>query len=402
MTVFLHRGAGRLAVFAVALCLAATGALARTQGDVPSAPVVAAALPDPGPPDAEREALGASLAQKFLAAMDFNRTMEKSFSSERFADLAKMRPEWPAMISEAVVTTIEESPQEIANLMGRFYAATFSTGELRSAVAYLQTPGGAAFLNVMHETAMGRPRPALSPEDQAALNRMRATPDGAAFFNRLAASKATANSFATDFMVVVLPKAMRRFGEKADAAEAARQAAAGAQSASDRAGAELSAVLMDSLDLPGLMAKANLSDVQGFDARAEWTPILKAAFADALVERRPQIDRAVGHAFAGYFTLAELKAGISMFSSPAGRALMRQLSDRQAGRPTPPLSRATQVALDRFGKTKIGASFAVKFSNVQVAFRPAMQDVSAIMFADAIRLFGARTEALEASRRPAT
>jgi hypothetical protein len=197
---------------ALALCVGAP-AMSRAQA---TAPAPAAA------PTSEAERLGAQLAGVLLDAIDLKGALRQGMSrgAEGFA-MFKSRPEWRTMLLEAMAEEFAAKRTQIAAVIGRSLARKLSEGELRAGVALLTSPGVADYIAEAARKGgeAGEPPAAV----QRAMQRTVRTAEGRDFLQKFSrADEMLTPEDQEAAAIIVVPGAFQRFGQRAEAAEAAR------------------------------------------------------------------------------------------------------------------------------------------------------------------------------------
>ncbi len=184
-----------------------------------------AAAPAAQSPEAEQ--LGDEMAGLLMKDVDYGALLNGNMGDldSSFAQL-KGRPEWPDMFKQSVLEEIQADAPVFNRLIGHAFAGYFTLDELRSGVAFMRGPAGADLAKVVAEGALGHDVK-LSPATIDAIQTAARDPAVAAFFEKFGKIGTLLDGVKTDFVAAFLPGVFRRFGEKAGAAEAAREAAMG-------------------------------------------------------------------------------------------------------------------------------------------------------------------------------
>lgn len=181
---------------------------------VAAAPAVAA--------ETEEARLGIEVIHIVFEAIGFESTMLAEFTKEMKGSFGEVkgRPEWEQLFRDAAAEEFAHDRTDIERLVGRKMAAGFTLAELRAGAAFLRTPGVAAAL-----FDKSRPKDAPMPPDlKKASDRLEKSADGRSFVLKLGRTEVF-DASEDEVMAMLLPGLLRRFGEKAEAAEAARAAA---------------------------------------------------------------------------------------------------------------------------------------------------------------------------------
>ena len=192
---------------------------------LPAAPASAQSVGAPAAMVATPEArqLGTRLAHKLFSVIDFKALiLQKSPDLASMFDSVKVRPEWPGLMKDALLEQFDHDMPVMERLVGDQFANTFTIGELRAGVAFLDGPAGPDFLALVAAGGRGGPRPTISKEGLRSMDRFIHTQDGASFMAKLGKMEPMIDAIQADYLAVFLPDLFISFGEKARAAEAAR------------------------------------------------------------------------------------------------------------------------------------------------------------------------------------
>ena len=203
-------------VLAAALAAAAVVAGAPAWCQIPRAAAPAAAQD-------ERLEPALRIARVILSAADFKSLLQKAMQQAMTgsdADWMKLRPEWSGFMSDAMAEELDARQGKLELLLARPFLDGFTVGELRAGAEFMESPGVAESLRASMATDDKVPP---SPAVKKALQRLAKNRDGVRFIEKFGAMNAP-DAIKTDFAIAFLPGVMRRFGEKAEAAEAAREA----------------------------------------------------------------------------------------------------------------------------------------------------------------------------------
>ncbi|NEX92474.1 hypothetical protein [Caulobacter sp. 17J65-9] len=199
-----------VAVVAVAaVCLVAPSALAQTS---------------------EMEQLGTELAHTLFEAADLDAAMTAGMNAElpelgkAFAEIGG-RPEWTAMVMEAAKEELAADRPALERIMGREFVHDFTPAELRAGITFLKSPSGVAMLKAATAQTASQPAPPMTRAVQKDIERFMRTPEGRAFMDKFAKVGDSMEGAKSDILAEIFPGLLRRFGEKAEAAEKAREAA---------------------------------------------------------------------------------------------------------------------------------------------------------------------------------
>jgi hypothetical protein len=201
----------------------AAAALAFAAPAVASSPSTLAA-----PPPAASAEAATALAHELLRAINFERLLLASTDGfeKSFADF-KARPDWAGMMREACIEEFRVQQPTLERLMGEHMARMFTAEEIRAGAELFAGPAGDEFRAAIDAAAQKKPPPPMSKAAQAAIQKILARPEGRGFFDKLSRFDQITDGVEEDFMAAYLPAVLIRFGQKAQAAEAARKSAAG-------------------------------------------------------------------------------------------------------------------------------------------------------------------------------
>lgn len=170
----------------------------------------------------EGAALGAELAHQMFSAMNFTEIMRgKLASMASFDELAKYRPEWKPLMADSIAEELTADAPAIERIVGRRLAEQLTLDELRAGVVMLNDP---AARQLFASAAAGGGRPTAPPAFGPDFRRAAQSTAGQSLMRKLGDFNAIMNQqVQADIVAEVAPGALRRFGERAEAAERARQ-----------------------------------------------------------------------------------------------------------------------------------------------------------------------------------
>jgi hypothetical protein len=124
---------------------------------------------------------------------------------------------------------MEHDRPQIDRLIAARIGPEFTLGELRIGVAAMDTPASMTFFKAIAAAKeAGKPSPDPSPEAVKTFQRLIKDKDGRSFLDKLTKfNSGMMKDLEQPMAVEMVPGLLRRFGEKAEAAEARRKAAAG-------------------------------------------------------------------------------------------------------------------------------------------------------------------------------
>ncbi|HEX4183419.1 MAG TPA: DUF2059 domain-containing protein [Caulobacteraceae bacterium] len=188
---------------------------------------IAAALLLAGPAFAqpsEAQRLSRSVAHDLISALDLKAMLMQSEPSlEHSFDSFNARPEWPGLMRVAAHETFDSDLPAIEQMFAGALAQRFTVGELQAAVAFFKSPGGEYALAVVAAQSRNQAAPPISVLQKQSMRAFARNADGASFIHKFADLNAIMPSLEQDFIALIMPDLLIRFGEKAKAAEAARQ-----------------------------------------------------------------------------------------------------------------------------------------------------------------------------------
>lgn len=180
------------------------------------------ALAAPAAASAAVTPLQAQMAQKMLEFNDFKGQVQQGMENTLPATLLGTRPDWTPMFKAAVAEELDHDMPVIDSMLGQALGKTFTEDELKVGLTIVSDPN----LRVIYLAAQnGTPPPnvqiAKATEDALA------TPAGQSFAGKLQTLNTVLEPLLVEVTATVVPGALRRFGEKAEAVEVKNRAAAG-------------------------------------------------------------------------------------------------------------------------------------------------------------------------------
>jgi hypothetical protein len=168
-------------------------------------------------------ALQLQMADKLLDFIDFKAQVRLGMETSTLPDaLLDTRPDWKPLFKAAVAEELDHDMPVIDSMVGKSLADTFSDDEIRIGLKIISDPN----LRLVYLAAQNGGRP---PEVQIAkaTEDALASPAGQAFANKLQTVNTVFQPLLVEVTATVVPGALRRFGEKAEALEVQKRAAAG-------------------------------------------------------------------------------------------------------------------------------------------------------------------------------
>lgn len=163
------------------------------------------------------------MAGKMLDFIDFKSQVQLGMEGSTLPQsLLSTRPEWAGLFKAAVGEEVDHDMPVIDSIVGQALGKTFTDDELRIGLKIVSDPS----LRAIYIAARNGGRP---PEVQIAkaTEDALATPAGQSFAAKLQTLNDTLQPLLVDVTATVVPGALRRFGEKAEAIEVQKRAAAG-------------------------------------------------------------------------------------------------------------------------------------------------------------------------------
>lgn len=199
--------------------------IALTFGLLIAQPALAQPAParvDAAPAD-ERQQLSEQLVHILFTAVNFRAAISQAAAeSSELEDIGAIRPEWPTFMRDAIIEEIDQDLPALTRILAKAFAKVFTVEELRVGVKIMSDP---TFQRLLAAGASGEETVDVEPSRE--IERLSRTRAGAAFLEKLEHIEDMMTSVENDIFAELLPGAFRRFGEKAEAAEARR--AAGSQ-----------------------------------------------------------------------------------------------------------------------------------------------------------------------------
>ncbi len=171
--------------------------------------------------NSEADRLGQEMSSIIFDAINFRELIIKNVASElgSMDGMAEGRPEWPGLFRQAITEEFEQDMPAIQAMLGRGFARYFTIEELRVGVVILADPGLQQIMKAAAEDGSTQtPQPKLSRK----IERLAETPAGRSFLEKTGNLDTMLDGLSQELIAEVIPGTFRRFGEKAEALEAAR------------------------------------------------------------------------------------------------------------------------------------------------------------------------------------
>jgi hypothetical protein len=190
---------------------------------------IAAALLLAGPAFAqpsETQRLSRAVAHDLIGALDLKAILMQNVPAlEHAFDGFNGRPEWPSLIKAAAYETFDSDLPAIEQMFAGALAQQFTAGELQAAAAFFKSPGGEYALATVAAQSRDQAAPPISALQKQSMRAFMRSADGASFIHKFADLNTMMPSMEQDFIALLMPDLLIRFGEKAKAAEATRKMA---------------------------------------------------------------------------------------------------------------------------------------------------------------------------------
>ena len=181
-------------------------------------PAAAVAAPAPS-----AGALQTQLAAKLLDFIDYKAGVRARMTGSSLPpELVAVRPEWAGMWKQAMGEELDHDMPTIESMVGQALVKTFSDDEMKAGLQIVSDPA----LKAIYLAAQNGAQPPQVTVAKATDDLMN-TPSGSSFVSKLQNIDAVMDPVQIEVMATVMPGVMKRFGEKADAAEVQKRAAAG-------------------------------------------------------------------------------------------------------------------------------------------------------------------------------
>jgi hypothetical protein len=167
--------------------------------------------------------LEVQLASRLLDFIDYKNAVRRGMEGSTLpAELLAVRPDWSPMFKAAMTDELDHDMPVLESMLGAGLRKTFTDDEMKAGMQIVSDKG----LKAIYLAAQnGAPEPAV--EVAKATEDLLATPAGQSFATKLQTINTVLDPVQIEVMATVMPGVMRRFGEKAEAAEVQKRAAAG-------------------------------------------------------------------------------------------------------------------------------------------------------------------------------
>jgi hypothetical protein len=192
---------------------------------LPLAAALAVAASGPTLAQAPRAAtpLQAQMAAKLLDFIDYKAGVRARMTSSTLPPpLVAVRPEWEGLWRQAMTEELDHDMPTIESMVGQALGKTFTDDEIKVG---LQIVGDPALKAIYLAAQSGAQPPSVTVAK--ATDDLMNTPSGSSFVSKLQKIDDVMDPVQIEVMATVMPGVMKRFGEKADAAEVQKRAAAG-------------------------------------------------------------------------------------------------------------------------------------------------------------------------------
>jgi hypothetical protein len=165
----------------------------------------------------------AQLAAKLLDFIDYKATVRARMTGSTLPpDLVAVRPEWEALWRQSMAEELDHDMPTIESMVGQALVKTFTDDEMKAGLQIVADPA----LKAIYLAAQSHAQPPQVSVSKATDDLMN-TPTGSSFVSKLQKIDDVMDPVQLQVMATVMPGVMKRFGEKADAAEVQKRAAAG-------------------------------------------------------------------------------------------------------------------------------------------------------------------------------
>jgi hypothetical protein len=163
------------------------------------------------------------LAAKLLDFIEYRNAVRRGMEGSTLpAELVAVRPDWTPLFKTAMTEELDRDMPVIESMLASGLRKTFSDDEMK---AGLQIVSDKSLKAIYLAAQNGAPEPAV--EVSKSTEDVLATPAGQSFATKLQTINTVLDPVQIEVMATVMPGVMRRFGEKAEAAEVAKRAASG-------------------------------------------------------------------------------------------------------------------------------------------------------------------------------
>jgi len=165
----------------------------------------------------------AQLAAKLLDFIDYKASVRARMTGSNLPpELIAVRPEWEGLWRQAMAEELDHDMPVIESMVGQALVKTFTEDEMKAGMQIVADPALKA-IYLAAQSGAQPPGVALAKATDDLMN----TPAGASFVTKLQKIDDVMDPVQLEVMATVMPGVMKRFGEKADAAEVQKRTAAG-------------------------------------------------------------------------------------------------------------------------------------------------------------------------------
>jgi hypothetical protein len=174
-------------------------------------------------PRAASTPLQAQLAAKLLDFIDYKAGVRARMTGSTLPpQLLSVRPEWEGLWKQSMTEELDHDMPTIESMVSKALVKTFTDDEMKAGLQIVADPA----LKAIYLAAQnGAPPPNVTVAK--ATDDLMSTPSGSSFVSKLQKIDDVMDPVQLEVMATVMPGVMKRFGEKADAAEVQKRAAAG-------------------------------------------------------------------------------------------------------------------------------------------------------------------------------
>jgi len=163
------------------------------------------------------------MADKMLEFIDFKAEVQKGMETSTLPDaVLDTRPDWRPILKTAIAEELEHDMPVIDSMVGKVLGETFTDDELRIGLKIVSDPN----LRIIYLAAQNGGRPP-EVEIAKATEDALSSPAGQAFANKLQTVNTVFQPLVVEVTATLIPGVLRRFGEKTEAEEVQKRAAAG-------------------------------------------------------------------------------------------------------------------------------------------------------------------------------
>jgi hypothetical protein len=193
---------------------------------LPLAALLAVSAAAPALAQAQRPAaqpIQAQLAARLLDFIDYKAGVRARMTGSTLPpQLLAIRPQWEGLWKQAMAEELDHDMPTIESMVGQALVKTFTDDEMKAGMQIVSDPA----LKAIYLAAQNGAQPPSVTVAKATDDLMN-TPSGSSFVNKLQKIDDVMDPVQLEVMATVMPGVMKRFGEKADAAEVQKRAAGG-------------------------------------------------------------------------------------------------------------------------------------------------------------------------------